>query len=129
MYYRKKRGSKSMKSFCLIIFTLSFILIHMGSGRAQNTVDTVDMEKVIKFYNTKCAMCHGKKGEGAPRMAKMIKVPEKLLVLKKEELKKMSNTVLLELLMDCKNKMPGYRKYLSAHEAEKLIEYMRSFNK
>ena len=81
------------------------------------------------LYKTKCASCHGLKGVGSAKLAKMMKVEEGKLNLAGADVQKISDEALLKTLLEGQGKMPAYKTKITTEEAKKLIQYIRSFNK
>jgi cytochrome c6 len=75
-------------------------------------------------YKAKCAMCHGPDGKGETPTGKAMKVRD----LGSEDVQKMSDAELTEVITKGKGKMPAY-KTLSAEQVKDLVGYIRSLGK
>ena len=78
-----------------------------------------------KLYKSKCAACHGADGKGETATGKALKVRD----FASEEVRKMSDEDLNEVIAKGKNKMPAYEKSLKPEQIKALVEYTRSFGK
>ncbi len=78
-----------------------------------------------KLYKAKCAACHGADGKGETATGKALKVKD----FASEEVQKMSDEDLNEVIAKGKNKMPAYGKSLKPEEIKALVEYARGFRK
>ena len=78
-----------------------------------------------KLYKAKCAACHGADGKGETATGKALKVRDSA----SEEVRKMRDEDLNEVIAKGKNKMPAYGKSLKPEQIKALVEYMRSFGK
>ncbi|MBI2608742.1 MAG: cytochrome c [Deltaproteobacteria bacterium] len=101
----------------------------MSKSKIQSTAAsrTPASEETIALYKSKCASCHGTLGEGSPKMAKMFKLEEEKLKLTGDGIKKASDAVLVQAVLQGKGKMPGYKGKISEDDAKKLVQYMRTF--
>jgi mono/diheme cytochrome c family protein len=77
------------------------------------------------LYKSKCAMCHGTDGKGDTPAGKKMGVHD----LGGAEVQSMKDADLSAIISDGKNKMPGYKKSLSADQIKDLVAYLRSFKK
>ncbi|MBK6880194.1 MAG: c-type cytochrome [Elusimicrobia bacterium] len=84
-------------------------------------------EDAAKLYGTKCAMCHGKKGEGNPVMAKAKKMDIGLFAVNDEATLKKTDEELIKATIDgVGTAMPAYKGKIADAEVAPLITYMRS---
>lgn len=84
-------------------------------------------EDAAKLYGTKCAMCHGKKGEGNPVMAKAKKMDIGLFAVNDEATLKKTDEELIKATIDGVGAaMPAYKGKIADADVAPLITYMRS---
>jgi cytochrome c6 len=81
-------------------------------------------EKSAALYKQRCAACHGADGKGETATGKALKVKD----LASEEVQKMSNEDLSEVISKGKGKMPAY-KTLTPEQVKELTAYVRAFAK
>jgi len=74
-------------------------------------------------YDKMCASCHGADGKGNPDKAKALKVDANLLNLGRPESKDFTRDKLKEILLNGKDKMPGYAKKLKPAEVDPVLDY------
>jgi mono/diheme cytochrome c family protein len=77
------------------------------------------------LYKTKCAICHGADGKGDTPAGKKMGVHD----FAGADVQKMSDAELTGAISDGKNKMPAYKKSLSADQIKDLVAYIRTFKK
>jgi mono/diheme cytochrome c family protein len=77
-----------------------------------------------RVYRSKCKSCHGAKGEGInPVLAKKRKLDPETLLLKPMEEK--TDEEVRKLIVDGKDKMPGFGEKLSAEQIDAVVDYCR----
>ena len=74
-------------------------------------------------YDKMCASCHGADGKGNPDKAKALKIDANLLNLGRPESKDLTRDQLKEVLLNGKDKMPGYAKKLKPAEVDPVLDY------
>jgi mono/diheme cytochrome c family protein len=77
------------------------------------------------LYKTKCAICHGADGKGDTPAGKRMGVHD----FAGADVQKMSDSELTGAITDGKNKMPAYKKSLSADQIKDLVAYIRTLKK
>src|SRR3954464_8088232 len=77
------------------------------------------------LYKSKCAMCHGADGKGETPAGKKMGVHD----FGSPEVQGMKDAEIASAIADGKNKMPAYKKSLSADQIKDLVTYVRSFGK
>lgn len=75
-------------------------------------------------YKSKCAMCHGADGKGETPTGKAMKLKD----LGSEDVQKMSDADLTDLISKGKGKMPA-AKTLTPDQVKGLVTFVRSFGK
>lgn len=75
-------------------------------------------------YKTKCAMCHGADGKGETPTGKSLKLKD----LGSEEVQKMSDADMTDVISKGKGKMPT-SKALTPDQVKGLVTFVRSFGK
>ena len=90
---------------------------------AQGSKPTLSGKDV---YTKKCASCHGKLGEGVPKMATMLKTTIR-------DLRKTVSADTLaawkKSILDGKKKMPSFKTKLSAAEIDSVFAYTATLSK
>lgn len=76
-------------------------------------------------YKSKCASCHGMDGKATTAKGKELKVR----AFNSDEVKKMSDQKLLEVILKGKGKMEGYEKTLGKEKCQALVAYCRNLGK
>jgi len=82
-------------------------------------------EDTAAVYKAKCAMCHGADGKAETPVGKKMGIHD----FASAEVQAMKDAELIAAVSDGKNKMPGYKKSLSADQIKDLVTYVRSFAK
>lgn len=77
------------------------------------------------IFKAKCAMCHGPDASGKTVMGEKLKVPD----LHSEQVQKMSEAELKDVVTKGKGKMPGYDGKLTKEQIDKVIAYIRALPK
>lgn len=94
------------------------LLVSAGSAFAEDAA---------KLYATKCAMCHGKKGEGNPVMAKAKKMDIGLFAVNDEATLAKTDEELIKATVDgVLPAMPAYKGKIADADVAALVVYMRS---
>ena len=101
----------------LVAGTIGLILFLGAPARAQETGESL--------FKAKCAMCHGPDGAGKTTMGQTLKIPD----LHSEDVQKLSDAELTQIVTKGKNKMPAYEKSLKADEIKGLVAYVRELGK
>jgi len=84
-------------------------------------------EDAAKLYATKCAMCHGKKGEGNPVMAKAKKMDIGLFAVNDEATLSKTDEALIKATVDGVGAaMPAYKGKIADADVAPLVAHMRS---
>jgi mono/diheme cytochrome c family protein len=109
-------GNYSHK-FMLVAGTIGLILFPGPPARAQETGESL--------FKAKCAMCHGPDGAGKTTMGQTLKIPD----LRSEDLKKLSDAELTQIVTKGKNKMPAYEVKLSKEQIAQLVGFVRDLAK
>ncbi|MCI0329906.1 MAG: cytochrome c [candidate division Zixibacteria bacterium] len=74
-----------------------------------------------ELYGKKCASCHGKQGEGVPKMATMLKTT--IRDLRMPNLSADTLAAWKKSILDGKKKMPSFKTKLSAAEIDSALAY------
>ena len=94
------------------------LILYVGSpARAQETGEGL--------FKAKCAMCHGADGAGKTSMGQALKIPD----LHSEDVQKLSDPELTQIVTKGKNKMPAYEAKLSKEQIAKLVGFVRDLAK
>lgn len=84
-------------------------------------------EDAAKLYGTKCAMCHGKKGEGNPVMAKAKKMDIASFAVNDDATLSKTDAALIKATVDgVGTAMPAYKGKIADADVAALVAYMRS---
>jgi mono/diheme cytochrome c family protein len=97
--------------------TIGLILSLGSPARAQETGESL--------FKAKCAMCHGPDGAGKTTMGQTLKIPD----LHSEDVQKLSDAELTQIVTKGKNKMPAYEVKLSKEQIAELVGFVRELAK
>lgn len=106
-----------MRKLMLSAGTIGFILFSGAFARAQETSESL--------FKAKCAMCHGPDGAGKTTMGQALKIPD----LHSEDVQKLSDAELTQIITKGKNKMPAYEAKLSKEQIARLVGFVRDLAK
>ena len=98
------------------VAVLGVVLLASAAGRGQTAAAT---------YKAKCAGCHGADGKGNTGPGKALGVHD----FGSDEVTKVSDADLINIVTSGKNKMPGYGKSLKDTEIKDLVAYVRELGK
>ena len=114
-----KRMKAGLIGFSLLVLSLVILDISLGA-------ETKEQQKSLgeTVYVKKCAVCHGKDGQGVEKMAKMLKteIRDVTKITLTPELSKEWQTQIRE----GKNKMPAFKEKLKEAEIDSVFAYIRS---
>ncbi len=109
----------------VIIFVVMFVIMgSMSFGKVKAQSPAIE-----KLYQSKCSTCHGAKGEGSAKFAKMMKVEESKLMLNSVATVKTADDMLLKALLQGRGRMPAFQGKITPDEAKQLIQYIKKFKK
>jgi mono/diheme cytochrome c family protein len=97
--------------------TIALILLFGAPARAQETGESL--------FKSKCAMCHGPDGAGKTTMGQTLKIPD----LHSEDVRKLGDAELTQIVTKGKNKMPAYETKLSKEQIAQLVGFVRDLAK
>lgn len=72
-------------------------------------------------FKAKCTACHGAYGSGSTALGKKWNLRD----LRSEEVQKLSDAQLYEIIAKGRNKMPSYEKSLGEQKVKQLVAYIR----
>ena len=98
----------------LAALVLGFLL--NGNARADDSAS---------LYKSKCAACHGADGTGNTTVGKALKIRD----FHDPEVKKETDSELIEITTKGKNKMPAYGNTLKDSQIKDLVAYIRDLAK
>jgi len=75
------------------------------------------------IYKSKCAICHGADGKGKTATGKSLHVRD----LGSPEVQKMTNEEMQKVIVDGKEKMPGFKSSLDQESLDAVIAFVRKF--
>jgi mono/diheme cytochrome c family protein len=96
---------------------LGLIFLRGAPVRAQETGETL--------FKGKCAMCHGPDGAGKTTMGQALKIPD----LHSQDVQKLSDAELTQIVTKGKNKMPAYEAKLSKEQIALMVGFVRDLAK
>jgi mono/diheme cytochrome c family protein len=102
------------------LVVLALLAIALAAG-AKKKARVGDLKAGAALYAAKCAVCHGKKGEGNKPMAVAPLTDPKML--KQFGAEKKLADVILKGMKGKKMDMPGYRGQLSDKQLRDLVTY------
>ncbi len=100
----------------MLVAVLAVVLIAPSAVRAQSAAAT---------FKAKCAGCHGADGKGSTGPGKALGVHD----FSSDQVTKMSDADLINIVTTGKNKMPPYGKSLKDAEIKDLVAYVRELGK
>ena len=100
----------------VVLFVFLFWMLNSASTQESKPVMS---GKVV--YAKKCASCHGKLGEGVPKMATMLKTT--IRDLRKTSANADTLAAWKKSILDGKKKMPSFKTKLSAVEIDSVFAY------
>ena len=77
------------------------------------------------IFRARCAVCHGVNGNGHTELGKRLKTPD----LRSDEVQKLSDDELLDIITDGKGEMPGFEKKLTGENIQQVILHLRKLCK
>ncbi len=107
-----------MKKFVVTLIALAIVV-----GAAPLLADATPDGAAI--YKAKCAMCHGADGKGQTTIGKA----QKLRDLASEDVQKLTDQQLGDMILNGKGKMPAYKGKLSTEEIKVLVGFIRTLKK
>ncbi|MFN7927790.1 MAG: cytochrome c [Blastocatellia bacterium] len=109
----------------LLVVTLAIAALALTTLLPTSSQATAVFDETATLYKSKCSSCHGMDGKATTAKGKELKVR----AFGSEEVKKMSDQKLLEVVLKGKNKMEGYEKTLGKDKCQALVAYCRSLAK
>ena len=106
-----------MRRLMLVAGTIGLSFSLGSLARAQETGESL--------FKAKCAMCHGPDGVGKTTMGQTLKIPD----LHSEDVQKLSDADLTQIVTKGKNKMPAYEAKLSKEQIAQLVGFVRDLAK
>lgn len=101
-----------------LLLALAVVIVALSSTPSR-------ADDAATLYKSKCAMCHGADGKGETPAGKKMGVHD----FGSPEVQGMKDAEIASAIADGKNKMPAYKKSLSADQIKDLVSYVRSFGK
>jgi len=111
------------KQFAAAVLITPLSLMLFSHNRSE-TIGTIKGSG-SDIFKTRCAVCHGVDGSGRTTLGKKLKIPD----LRSEEVQKLSNDELLEIIKDGKGAgMPAFEKKFSKENVQQVIIYLRNLS-
>ena len=104
-------------ALAVLIATLSLLLLWPNGSAA--TVTTRDNGSDI--FRSRCAVCHGVDGSGHTDQGRKLKTPD----LRSDDVQKLTDDDLLDVITFGKNEMPAFEKKLSRENVQQVIVHLR----
>ncbi len=79
---------------------------------------------MVDVFKTRCAVCHAVDGSGHTTQGKKLKTPD----LRSDEVRKLSDDELLEIIRHGKGEMPAFQKKLSQESIQQVIMRLRNLS-
>ena len=115
---------KYLKIGITSFITISLGIVILCSGSPGSAIArTEDDGKAL--YDANCAACHAKDGSGSTPAGKSMK----LLDLGSEEVQKLTDDAMFDIIAKGKGKMSGYEKKLGHEKIHLVITYIRGMAK
>ena len=109
----------------LLLAALAIAVVALATMLPTSSQATAVFDETSTLYKSKCSSCHGMDGKATTAKGKELKVR----AFNSEEVKKMSDQKLLEVILKGKGKMEGYEKTLGKEKCQALVAYCRSLAK
>ena len=117
------------RTFFRLTFSLSFLLLALGSARVAAAQDAAITPKVKQIYKNDCALCHGDNGNGKSDLATSMSLTLADYTDPKS-LSGKSDQELFDVIRKGKDKMPPEEEARAKDaEVRGLIAYCRSMSK
>ena len=82
---------------------------------------TADDAAGKSIFTSKCAICHGPKGDGNSPIGKTLNVPD----FHSAQAQKMTEAEVKAIITNGKNKMPAFKDTLTDAQIDQVIDYVR----
>jgi mono/diheme cytochrome c family protein len=105
----------------LAISMLAWMILFPYSSQA---IGTQGREGEATF-NAKCSGCHGAFGSGSTVIGKKLNLRD----MRSEEVQKLSDAQIYEIINKGRNKMPAFGKSLGEQKVKQLVAYIRELGK
>lgn len=115
----------SGRKYRWVVFAFAAVValgVAMALPTGSNAAGT---SKAAPLFKSKCAGCHGPDGKGQTAMGKMMKLKD----LGSEEVQKLSDAEIHEIITKGKKAMPAFGTKLSKEQIDELAAYVRDFGK
>lgn len=109
-------NSSVLRSMWRLLGVLALMFLLNVSARSDDSA---------ALYKSKCATCHGDDGTGNTTAGKALKVRD----FHDPEVKKETDSELIEITAKGKNKMPGYSSTLKDAQIKDLVAYIHELAK
>jgi len=113
-----------MRNHRALIATVAGLLVFIAGVVAQESKTVLSGKDV---YAKKCASCHGKLGEGVPKMATMLKTT--IHDLRKISVNADTLAAWKKVTVEGRKKMPAFKTKLSAAEIDSALAYAITLTK
>ena len=115
----------SEKKYRLAIPGLFFALAFAVAMALPSGTHAADAAKGETLFKSKCAMCHGPDGKGNTKMGTMLKLKD----LGSEDVQKLKDAEIREIIDKGKKPMPAYGDKLKKEEIDDLVAHIRDLAK
>jgi cytochrome c6 len=112
---------KKLAQYAAICLTVG--LLAAGFSRAAAAAAADDAGKTT--FEANCSICHGEDGSGDTPIGMSLEIPD----LRSDEVQKLSDTELINIVTNGKDPMPSFKGKLTADEIKGVIGYVRTFAK
>jgi len=100
------------------------LLVATGMLLSSSSMPLVAQDPAA-IYKTKCSVCHGPDGKGDTVVGKRLGARD----FASPEVQTQSDDELAAIIIDGKNKMPGYKKSLKPEQVKEVVRLVRTFEK
>lgn len=104
-------------ALAVLITTLSLMLFWPHGSEATGTM----RDSGSDIFRSRCAICHGVDGSGHTEQGRKLKTPD----LRSDEVQKLTDDDLLDVITFGKNEMPAFQKKLSREDVQQVIIHLR----
>jgi mono/diheme cytochrome c family protein len=104
--------------------TISMLAWMIWFPGPSHAISTQELEGEATF-KAKCTACHGAFGSGSTVIGKKLNLRD----LRSEEVQKLSDAQIYEIIEKGRNKMPAFGKSLGEQKVKQLVAYIRELGK
>ena len=109
-----------LNQFTSVVVITAPLLMLFSPNRSEAISSTM-RDTGSDVFKTRCAVCHGVDGSGRTTLGKKLNTPD----LRSDEVQKLADDELLEIIRHGKGEMPAFQKKLSRESIQQVIIHLR----